>query len=44
MMVVAMMGLISTPVTSLLPEARQRATSYPPPGPMIKVFAPGRST
>ena len=34
MMVVAMIGLISTPVTSLLPEANARATSNPPPGPM----------
>ena len=37
-----MIGLISTPVTSLLPEASARATSQPPPGPMISVLAPGR--
>ena len=42
-MVVAMMGLISTPVMSWLPEASARATSQPPPGPMISVLAPGRS-
>ena len=39
----AMMGLISTPVTSLLPEASARDTSHPPPGPMTRVFAAGRS-
>ncbi len=43
MMVVAMMGLISTPVMSWLPEASARATSHPPPGPMISAFAPGRT-
>ena len=41
--VVAMIGLISTPVTSRLPEARARATSQPPPAPIISVFAPGRN-
>ena len=41
MMVVAMMGLISTPVMSRLPDASARATSQPPPGPMIRVLAPG---
>jgi len=43
MIVVAMMGLISTPVMSWLPEASARATSQPPPGPMIRVLAPGRT-
>jgi hypothetical protein len=36
-------GLISTPVMSWLPEASARATSQPPPGPMIRVLAPGRT-
>ena len=44
MMVVAMMGLISTPVTSWLPEASARETSHPPPGPITSVLAPGRIT
>ena len=39
----AMIGLISTPVISLLPEASARDTSQPPPGPITNVFAPGRS-
>ena len=43
MMVRAMMGLISTPVISVLPEASARATSQPPPGPIISVFAAGRT-
>ena len=34
----AMMGLISTAVTSRLPDASARATSQPPPGPMMSVF------
>ena len=29
------------PVMSLLPVANARATSQPPPGPMIRVLAPG---
>ena len=44
MMVVAVIGLISTPVTSRLPDAKARATSHPPPGPITSVFAPGRNT
>ena len=43
MTVVAMMGLISTAVMSWLPEASARATSQPPPGPMISALAPGRT-
>ncbi len=43
MMVRAMIGLISTAVTSLLPPVSDRATSQPPPGPITSVFAPGRS-
>ena len=43
MTVLAMIGLISTPVMSRLPETIARDTSQPPPGPMISVLAPGRS-
>ena len=40
-MVLAMMGLISIPVTSGLPLATARRTSTPPPGPMMAYVAVG---
>src|SRR3954468_20239918 len=44
MTVLAMMGLISMPVTSLLPLATARSTSTPPPGPMMAYLPLGRNT
>src|SRR6185436_14947082 len=42
MILLAIRGLISTAVTSLLPEASARETSYPPPGPIIRALAAQR--
>src|SRR5207302_8105468 len=44
MIVVAMMGLISIPVTLGLPLATARSTSTPPPGPMMANAPLGRDT
>src|SRR2546421_9404575 len=44
MMVVAIMGLISIPVTLGLPLPTARSTSTPPPGPMMAYSPCGRST